>query len=622
MKPEHTEIRDYLTSCAPLDKLPHDYLETLAGTVHRREVPADTELLSIGHPNDYAFLIYSGAVDVFSANGELYGRFGAGDWVGYRSVMRDNVVSMRVVTLEESVFYGLHSQQFLAMIEGFEHTAHFFTGHKPERLRQAIQDIRSSGESSLITQSIRDLMRQPLCVAQQDSIQQVAQQMSEHNSYTALIVDEQQHLSGMVTDVDFRKRVVAANLPVTQPVATIMTAEPLTLSPQDQAAEALLLMARRNIRHVPIVERGRVAGVIAATDLLRRQSSNAVYLVGDIFEAQSVEQLSELSQGLPQILVDLVNQNLAAYDIGHAITSIGQAISRRLLTLAEEQFGKPPVPYAFIVAGSMARREQTAHSDQDNGMILSDDYREAEHGHYFRQVAQYVSDGLDACGYEYCPGNIMATNDQWRQPLSVWRSYFHKWIDSPQPQALLYASIFFDLRCLHGDERLLQNLQDDILSKTQNSTLFQAYMAANALSFKPPLGFFRGFVLADDKGKAQEKGMDMKKRGVVPIIDMVRAYTLAAGLTPVNTWSRLDALEETETLAASSVADLRDAFDFISTVRLQHQAQQIEAGQAPNNYVPPDKLSALEKRHLKDAFDVVTTLQDSMANRFNANRLR
>ncbi len=623
MEVEQLEIRDYLATCPPLTELPTDTLNEIAMGLEIQYARRDSDVLKIGQTNDHAFLIRSGAVEVLLENGAMNGRFTEGEWVGYRSVTRNGKVSMDVRAIEDTLLYAIPAALFLNLLGRFEKVNKFFSARKPERLRSAIQEIRGSDGFALVAMHVRDLMKLPMLVGKDDSIRLVARQMNEFNAQTAMVTEGDGSLCGIVTDVDFRKRVVAEGLDVNLPVSGIMTANPLTLTPGDQASEALLLMARRNIRHLPVVEGNDVVGVISATDLLRSQSHNAIYLVGDVFAAQSVDRLAELSQSLPKVLVALVRQSLPAKDIGQAITSVGQAIARRLLVMAEEKFGKPPVPYAFIVAGSMARREQTAHSDQDNGMIISDAYNEAEHGEYFRNVAKFVSDGLNACGYVYCPGNVMATNDEWRQPLSVWQGYFRNWIENPQPKALMYASIFFDLRCLHGDASLLDTLYEEILSKTKVQTLFQAFMAGNVLSHKPPLGFFRGFVLDKDKGDEDaEKGMDMKKRGVVPVIDMARLYALAAGLSPINTWDRLDAIAEAGTMTQSTVDDLRDAFEFISMVRLQHQAKQIEKGQKPNNYVPPEELSALERRHLKDAFEVISTMQESMASRYQADRFR
>lgn len=624
MDVEQLAIHDYLAKCPPLVDLPAEALEALAKAVEVRRIAQGGDVLSIGSKNAFSFLIRAGAVDVLQANGDWYGRFGDGDWVGYRSVMRGGEVSMTVRAIEDTVLYAVPGKLFLSLLEQFEGVRQYFAERKPERLRRALQEMRGGSSGlALVAMHVRDLMKLPMLVGQDDSIRSVARQMSDFNAQTAMVTAEDGNLCGIVTDVDFRKRVVAEGLSVDAPIADIMTRDPLTLAPRDQATEALSLMTRRNIRHLPVVENGDVVGVVSATDLLRSQGDNAVYLVGDIFAAKDIAHLAELSQGLPQILVNLVKQSLPANDIGHAITSVGQAIARRLLVMAEEKFGKPPVPYAFIVAGSMARREQTAHSDQDNGMILSDDYNEAEHGEYFRNVAKFVSDGLNACGYVYCPGDVMATNNQWRQPWSVWRGYFVNWIENPQPKALMYASIFFDLRCLHGDKSLLTRLKDEILSRTKVQTLFQAFMAGNALSHKPPIGFFRGFVLdKDSKNDSTEKGMDMKKRGVVPVIDMARLYALAGGISPINTWDRLEAIAEQGVLTANTVSDLRDAFELISMIRLQHQAKQIESGQKPNNYVPPEELSSLERRHLKDAFEVVSTMQESMASRYQADRFR
>lgn len=615
------EIRDYMAQSMPLKALPLTTLDELAAAVEEISADQGETIMRIGKTNDHVFLIRYGAVELIREDGILHGRFGAGDWFGYRSVMRGGEVNLTVRALEDSLFYTLPGVLFMRLFESYQRFASYFSEHKADRVRNALQELRNTDNHAMITLHVSDLMKPPLLVPKTTTIQTVAQQMNEHSSRTALVVDATQHLAGIVTDADFRS-IVAHGLDIHQPVTEIMTTEPLTLAPNNQASEALLLMARRNIRHVPVIDKGQIVGVISATDLLRGQTHSAIYLVADIYCAQTVARLSELSKSLPKVLVGLVKQSLPAYDIGHAITSIGQAIVRRLIAMAEQQFGKPPIPYAFIVAGSMARREQTAHTDQDNGMILSDTYNEAEHGQYFRDIAKFVSDGMNECGYVYCPGNIMATNDQWRQPLAVWRSYFNQWITTPNGQALLNASIFFDLRCLYGDCSLLETLQTDFLAKTKAQTLFQAFMAANALSHRPPLGFFRSFVLDKESVDSDEKGMDMKKRGVVPVIDLARVYALAGGLHAVNTWERLDAIAASNGISQMNIDDLKDAFEFISMVRLQHQAKQIEQGQKPNNYVPPEELSALERRHLKDAFEVVSNLQDFMSTRYKADNFR
>lgn len=620
MEADKLAISDFLAKCSPLKSLAAEKLDKLAMALEIQNVRRDSQVLAIGEQNDKVMLIRSGAIEVTDAKGELYGRYEEGEWVGYRSVLRKGEVSLNVKTLEDSVFYCLPGQLFIELLESDERIGSFFSEKKPERLRSAMQEIKGD-DYSLLTIRLQDLVRPALQIPRDTSIQQAAVKMTDAASGTALITDSGK-LCGIVTDQDFRRRVIAEQLDVATAVEQIMTKGPYTLSGSAPASEAVLLMARRNFRHLPIVDANdEVRGIVSTTDLLRSQSHNAVYLVSDIHDATSVEALQQLSTHLPKALVNMVRSSLPAYDIAHAISSLGQAITRRLIKLAEDQFGQPPVPYAFVVAGSMARREQTAHSDQDNGMILSDDYDPALHEDYFINIARFVCDGLDACGYIYCPGNIMATNPKWRQPVSVWRSYFMEWIERPEPKALLYSSIFFDLRNLYGDDSLLDNLRAEILEKTQKGSLFQAFMAANALSYKPPLGIFKGFVL--EKNGDNVKTLDMKKRGVVPVIDLARVYSLANGLPELNTCERLQAIADAPGgISDERIADLKDAFEFISTTRLEHQALQIEAGKAPDNYVPPEQLSALERRHLKDAFEVVSSVQNTMSHNYQTERFR
>ncbi len=342
---------------------------------------------------------------------------------------------------------------------------------------------------------------------------------------------------------------------------------------------------------------------------------NAARLAGDIYAAPDAAALARLSRHLPQVLVQMIQNGVPARDAAHTLSLRGQDITQRLLVLAEAQFGKPPIPYAFIVAGSMGRYEQSAHSDQDNAMILADTFVPQLHDGYFQQVAKFVSDGLAACGYVYCPGNIMATNPQWRQPLKVWREQFRHWIETPEPLALLNATIFFDLRGVFGDESLWHSLRDDLLARTKTHALFQLLLADNAQSFRPPLNFLGG--LSAQRNASGEKVIDLKKHGVVPVIDMARVYALAQGLPQVNTSERLAALAASGVMNAVDARDLAEALEFISGLRLQHQARQIQQGIVPDNMLLLANLSLLERSHLQAACGVVASLQEAMFQHYH-----
>jgi CBS domain-containing protein len=256
-------------------------------------------------------------------------------------------------------------------------------------------------------------------------------------------------------------------------------------------------------------------------------------------------------------------------------------------------------------------------TDQDNALVLDDRFDPQSHDTYFAGLAQFVSDGLAACGYVYCEGGIMGTNPRWRQPLRVWRQMFSDWIEEPDPEALLHCSIFFDLAGIYGELDLAASLQHLIREKAPENRKFLAFIARNALLRNPPLGFFRQFVL--EPSGEQIQTFDLKERGTAPISDLVRVHALACGSGSLNTHDRLDDINQTTLLPEGVGSNLIDALEFISMVRIRHQAKQVERGREPDNHVEPKRLSAFERRHLRNAFQIVDNSQAFLRYRYTAS---
>jgi CBS domain-containing protein len=233
---------------------------------------------------------------------------------------------------------------------------------------------------------------------------------------------------------------------------------------------------------------------------------------------------------------------------------------------------------------------------------------------WFENLANFVCDGLADCGFIYCPGDIMATNPKWRQPMHIWQKYFSGWVETPDPKALLNSSVFFDLDTIFGDKTLLEKVRANLLSKTKNNSLFIAHLSKNALGLRPPLGFFRDFVLKQNgKHKAT---LDLKHNGIAPIVDLARIYALSQGISAVNTIERIQQAAGTSAITKASAENLIDAYEFLGILRVKHQAKKLVKGLEPDNYLSPKELSKLEREHLKDAFKVIKTLQDSRQANF------
>jgi CBS domain-containing protein len=457
------------------------------------------------------------------------------------------------------------------------------------------------------------LQRAPVALPPEASIRQAAQTMQAHGVSCVLLM-EQDQLWGLVTDRDLRNRVVAQGLDTEAAVRTIATIRPVTLEASRPIFEAQLLMARHNIHHIPVVENGRPVGLVTATDMARLHNNSVVYIVGDIYKQSSVEGLSRVSQRTQALQQSLAQADTSAYRTGHIITALADAFTRRLIELAHAEMGPAPVNYVWVAAGSQARNEQTAKSDQDNCLILDNRYDAAAHGDYFARFARSICDGLAACGYIHCPGEMMAMTDTWRQPAQRWAQYFDQWVHTPDPKALMLTCVFFDLRAIAGETALLEQLRSDVLRRTQGNSLFLSHMVGNALKHRPPLTLF-GNIDSTRKNKGPAT-IDLKHQGIVPIVDLARVYALAGGLDAVNSHDRLEQAAEKGEISRASVRDLRDALEFISTVRIAHQARQTAEGLAPDNHLALRDLSNFERNHLKEAFHVVQTLQGVLEQRY------
>ncbi|MEW8353794.1 MAG: putative nucleotidyltransferase substrate binding domain-containing protein [Candidatus Thiodiazotropha sp.] len=620
MEIELVEIRDFLAQRPPFDALPEEQLDQLPKSLEIRYLRRG----SLFPPGDavkgYIYIIRSGAIELLDEEDNLIEKLAEGGIYTTDCQLIDFSQVTHGIAVEDTLLYQLSCD----VLKSLRMTEPAFDRHFSEsirdRLKQAVRTLQVSGETSPIaemTVEVSDLIRKsPVSIDINSTIRQAAELMSEKNVSSVMIMDGTE-LAGIITDRDLRKRCIAAGVSSDRPVSQIMTTNLETIQESTMAIQALMTMTRLHVHHLPVKRGDSVVGMLTATDLARHHSTNSAFLASDIRKAATVEDLARVSERLPDLQFQLANSNASALHIGEAISSITDSLTARLIEMAESELGPPPVRYVWLCGGSQARREQTSHSDQDNAMLISDEMK-PEHADYFEILAKRVSDGLNACGFVYCPGNAMATNPKWRQTLQIWRKYFNTWINKPEPMALMLSSIFFDLRPVYGEVEIFNELHSDILSKTRGHGIFTAFMAANALHHRPPLGFFRTFVLIH--GGKHDDTFDIKHRGIVPITDIARVFALDQGLPQVNTTERLEAAAETTVLSRDMGENLVDALEFIASIRIYHQAEQIRKGLKPDNYMSPEELSDLERKHLKDAFRVIQEMQDAMENRYQGGR--
>ncbi|MDP2698586.1 putative nucleotidyltransferase substrate binding domain-containing protein [Thalassospira sp.] len=613
---ELSDIRDFLKRHHPFGLLPDGALADLPSRLTARYFRKGSVILDVEQTCLHLHIIRSGAVETRDPSGNLLARLSEGECFGVRAMFRGGKAANRITAIEDCLVYQLPEQDFHALAGQYPQFSYFFELMGGARLRGGMQLIEERDDDQLKLMSLRvsDLIaRAVVSLEATATIREAGQRMSSER-VSCLLLMAGEKIVGIITDRDLRNRVVALGRDLNEPVSNIMTANPISIRPDAYAFDALLTMTRHNIRHLPVLDDGKPVGVVTTTNLLARQSLSAVYMAGNISKRDTAEGMAEVIAQVPELLSHLIEAGATSQNAGHIVTTLSDSTTARLLMLAEEKFGPPPVPYVWLAGGSQGRQEQTALSDQDNCLILDDAYDAAKHGDYFKAMADYVCDGLNVAGYVYCPGDMMAKTDEWRQPVRVWQQYFNKWIEQPEPKALMLCSVWFDLRPIHGSTEIFDELHRMIRTKANGNRIFLAYMVGNALTHHVPLGFFRNFVMI--RGGDHHQTLDMKHNGVIPIVDIARIHALGNGIASVNTYERLHAAMQTSSISQQGARDLLDAYEFISITRLKHQTRQIREGQAPNNFLHPDSLSAFERSHLKDAFSVIKSMQNALETSF------
>ncbi len=627
MQPEVLDIRQHLSRFAPFDVLSDELLDAVADSVDAAYFKAGSDILTRDAPVTELYYIRSGAVDIFRRSGALHNRLEEGDIFGHFSLLRNHRAHFPATAMEDTLIYLIPEALFARLCAEDEQFADFVELDQP-RLKSVVE--KHAGDARMMTTRVRKLItRPPVLVDATLSVQATARKISDAHASAALVLADphenprhnvttddgrQRRLLGIITDSDFRRSVVAEGRSCDTPVGEIIAEHAFTVQSDETLQEAMLAMLRNNMKHMPVLHLRRPVGVLHISDIIRHQTHTGLYLSDRIFSQPSAEALAKLLPDVRESFVRMVEEGANAEMIGSALATIGRGFTRRLLELAEARLGPPPVPYAFMALGSMARNEQTIVTDQDNALVLDDTFDPAQHDDYFLELARHVSDGLAACGYTYCTGGIMATHSRWRQPLATWTAYFRDWLEKPTPERLLHSAIFFDLDAVSGEAALVTQLQQRIADRAPDSPRFLAAMARNASNRTPPLGFFRNFVMEKDGKK--NNTINVKRRGTAPMVDLIRVHALACGSTAQNSYQRLNDIARTDLLPSGVSERIRYALEFISMVRIRHQALALQRDQNPDNSIQPENISSTERHTLKDAFQLLSDAQKFLQFRY------
>ncbi len=469
-----------------------------------------------------------------------------------------------------------------------------------------------SGQSVL-----RNLARRnPLVVTPGTSMRETLYHFSQDHLDAAVVCDAASGLPlGLIRLRDMLHVIGFEGGGLDDPVAVHMIGAPLTLAADAPAHRARVMMAKRGVEHLLLTEQdGRLFGLVNQADLLGLRAGGAEALITAIKIARDVEAMALAADRVRRRGAELFHSGMGVEALCYWMSGLNDLIAMRVIELIEDEFDLPAVPWCWMAFGSEGRLEQTFATDQDNGLLFVPPDAESTESvrQAFLPFTQAVNQALHFCGFERCRGNIMAGNPQWCLSADEWRKRFQTWLQNPEPEALLNATIFFDFRPLYGSDEPVDRLRDWLSRNAPEQTRFFHCLAEQTLGVAPPIGWAGQF--AFDRNRDFPHTIDLKLQGARFFMDAGRLWALQHGIWATNTAERLRLAGVAKRRAAEEVAAEIESFHLIQRFRI-HQQLTTKDPDAVNRVNPHD-LNELHRLMLKEAFKQAKKLQARVKQEF------
>lgn len=597
------ETHTFLTHVPPFDALPAEELADVASAARGRDFAAgETILVEDGPPSRQFYVVQSGSVELLH-EGEVIDVLEPGECFGHPSLLTGMAPAFTVRAHEPARLVLVPKKQALAVLGG-PSGAGFVAATLRERLTRAGHTVHALPE--LGTVHVADLLHgPPLECEGSTSIRHAAELMTEHGVTAALVRSGEPLL---VTDADIRAKSVAGPISIDNPVIRI--ADPaVVVEPTRLAVDAVVEMLDAHVEHVLVADRSGPLGILSASDLMGLERRSPFAVRHEILRAVDTESLVAAAARLPDLFLSLLEAGLSPEDVGRVLSLQLDSLSARLIDFAIEARGPAPTAWAWLAFGSLARRELTLGSDQDHGLAYAENGREIDA--YFASVAKDVVDGLVRCGFPLDANQVLASERLWRMSAADWEQTFVACFGKPDESHLIRATVAFDFRHVAGGLEIVSPLVARLREAGEHPD-FVRRLARTATDFKPPLGFRKALVTGRD-GDAPAGTFDVKRGGILPIVNIARFLSLSHQVTISPTLDRLVAIEELGALDREDATVLREAFLVAWRVRLEHHANCIEAGRPPDNYIDPKALPPLMRQDLREAFRAIAAAQKKLS---------
>jgi len=484
-----------------------------------------------------------------------------------------------------------------------------------ERIEQESLHLKNELHSSILMMNlpISSITREYVSCDMDTSIHKAALLMNK-KKHNALLVTRDTEPVGILTDSDLRNRAVAKEQDLNKPVYGIMSSPLIRISDQSLLYEGILQVNENSVSHLVVEDRnGKISGIFSKLDLLEVQHNSISYLIREVNAANTVESLKNIHNKIPVLVKILIESGARIFNITYMISTVADAITQRLIEFAIDEMGEPPAKFAFMALGSEGRREQTLVTDQDNAIIFEDvpNEKQSEVNRYFLYFGKKINLWLDRIGYQYCPGEVMAGNPQWCQPLSKWEKYFTNWAGQKSDEAILGAAVFFDFRIVYGEKQYGRDLRQHIGRAVSGKDVFFSSLAREVASYEIPVNIFNG----SDTARSLPESLNMKN-ALSPLTGFIRVYSLQNRIIESNSLQRLEKMRRLNIIPETDYQELQNMYCSLMEIRFRSQVNAILANHAPDNIVGQEELTALEQTIVRKAFSEIKRFQNLIVQDF------
>lgn len=596
-------LESFLRKYPPFDTLGQAAVAAMAAAARVEAVAAGGLIIdAFVEPNAEMFVVLDGEVEIWNDQGRIGDapdeRLGPGEVFGFSSMLTERSVGPRVVAAGPGTVLAIPAAVVSPAFTSAD-GARFLAEHISAAVRRSTPRPAYSLVDDLIA-------GEPLEVAPTDPAGEVARRMTDRDlPYAVVGLGDGRY--AIVDDAVLRRRLIVDGLDVATPVEELVVGPAPSVRLGESAAEGLIVLLEHDADFLVVTDAARgLRGVVAPRDFAVSPSVAGVSLHEQLRRANDVDDLVGRARRVVGSLDELLAAGLSADRVIAVYSTLLDTLVRRAITLVFDAHPELSVDaFTWLSLGSNGRREAVPSSDVDTAVAFPGDPRASTIAQY-RSAFGEVHTVLSRAGLASDDHGATASKPLFCRTNAEWRAAGRAWMSAPEKDSgAVMASLLVDGRAIFGDPGLTEVSQVFAELRRHTGTMRLLLRESLARRAKAPS---RLDILAG------RESFDIKRRAILPTVNLARWAALSVGSAVLPTTDRLRAASGSAMLPASMAANLIEAFTVLQRLRLRYQLLQVQRGERPTDLLQLDELSPIDRSLVHQAVREVSAAQRRMDN--------